>query len=385
MAHVNFIHSFDDFLKLPPNTKNMEFDNGRDDNHAWKLHIVLDQDNITVSNPVIKDTAKFLIEHNICFKMGNGGDGGKVFTAYIGEYNKVQRVAERLNSLFGNRYKENYPQGGINLPEDRFVFHNIGIRFEGVKDSWGVPNRDSVFSYYGYAGVPSLDKHLHFNGMNDWQLSALACHIFLAEKCGANYLGSHYKQNPWANKIFENLPTKYTSQQIQDYVSSAVAFLKATHQERFIYSKNLVPPEQGISLSVHDIIPAFQSNNEINLNVNNLEIMPSANRITIHQNKFGNHILEYRQGGKLLASCSLDGEEHLVRLYSDDGSFQEYMTSPKQRTKQFKNNMLYPLVSSSLECHIDSIVSLSSAIGKRELAKRRRSIPTKTAHSSEGR
>ena len=361
MAHINFVHSFDDFLALPQNAKDMEFQTGCDDNHAWKLHIFLNQDNRTVSDPLIKDTVKFLIDNEVSFKMGNGGDGGKVFTIYIGEYDKARSIAEQLNQQFGDKYKEDCPEGGANLPEDIHVFNNIGMRFEGVKDDWLTKNKDSAFSYYGYSGIPSLNRNLQFNGMNDCQLSALACHIFLAEKCGAVYLGHNYKQNPWANKIFEDLPTKYTQQEIKSYVQLVLNYLKVTHQERFIHSKNLVPPEQGLSLSVNDIIPPP---NEINVNVSGLEIMPKANKITIRQNKYGNDILEYKRDDKILASYSLNGDEHLVCLYSDDGSVREYLTSPKQRPKQFRGDTLYPIASLSLECRINNIASYSKALGE---------------------
>mgnify|MGYP006981657113 FL=1 len=83
MAHINYISSFNEFLSLPENTKDMEFQTGLNDNHAWKMHIFLDQNNCTVSNRLIKNTAEFLIKNNISFKMGNGGDDGKVFTVYV--------------------------------------------------------------------------------------------------------------------------------------------------------------------------------------------------------------------------------------------------------------------------------------------------------------
>lgn len=382
MAHVNYVHSFDEFLSLPPNAKDMEFQTGKDDNHAWKLHIFLDQDNKTVSDPLIKDTAKFLIDNEISFKMGNGGDGGKVFTIYIGEYDKAQYIAKQLNENFGDRYKKDFPRGGIgtDTPEDMHIFNNIGMRFEGVKDSWSEENKDSYFSYYGYGGIPSLDHDLQFNNMNDKVLSALACHIFLAEKCGTKYLGQNYKKNPWANKIFEDLSTKYTHKEIQDYVSSVLKELKTTHQERFIHKKNLVSPEQGVSLSIDDIIPPptfnnqinaitppSPSNTQINISVKNLELMPNADNITIRKNKHGNDILEYKQGDKILASCSLNGEEHYVRLYSDDGSFTEYLTSPKHRTKQIKDGKLYPITNQSLECRVDKILSFSKDFSEKKL------------------
>jgi len=377
MAHINFVHSFDEFLTLPRDAKDMEFQTGNDDNHAWKLHIFLNQNDRTVSDPIIKNTAKFLIDNEISFKMGNGGDGGKVFTIYTGEYGKAQKIAWQLNEQFGDKYKEDFPQGGVNLPEDMYVFNNIGMRFEGVKDGWLVQNKDSAFSYYGYAGIPSLNRNLQFNGLNDYKLSALACHIFLAEKCGAKYLGYGYEQNPWANKIFEDLPAKYTHQEIQDYVRLALNYLKTTHQERFIHSKNLVPSEQGLLLSVNDVLP---SSDEINMNISNLKIMPAANKITIRKNKCGNDVLEYRQDNKILASCSLNGDEHLVRLYSDDGSFQEYLTSPKHRTKQFRGDVLYPIASPYLECRIDNIASLSKVLGERYLINNKTNRAKKAIH-----
>lgn len=82
------------------------------------MHIFLNQDNRTVSDPLIKDTVKFLIDNEVSFKMGNGGDGGKVFTIYIGEYDKARSIAEQLNKQFGDKYKEDCPEGGANLPED---------------------------------------------------------------------------------------------------------------------------------------------------------------------------------------------------------------------------------------------------------------------------
>ncbi|MBE6444459.1 MAG: hypothetical protein E7019_00165 [Alphaproteobacteria bacterium] len=389
MAHVNYVHSFDEFLSLPQNSKDMEFQAGKDDNHAWKLHIFLDQTDRTVSDPIIKDTVKFLIDNEISFKMGNGGDGGKVFTIYIGEYDKAQYIAKQLNENFGDRYKKDFPRGGIDTSEDMHIFNNIGMRFEGVKDSWIKENEDSSFSYYGYEGIPSLDHNLQFNNMNDRVLSALACHIFLAEKCGTKYLGQNYKKNPWANKIFEDLSTKYTHKEIQDYVSSALKHLRTTHQERFIHKKNLVSPEQGVSLSIDDIIPPSTfssqindinlpqtSNSQINISVKNLELMPNADNITIRKNKHGNDILEYKQGDKILASCSLNGEEHCVRLYSDDGSFTEYLTSPKNRTKKIKGEKLYPIANPSLECKIDNIVSFSKAIYEKQLRSKPSNIQT---------
>ena len=50
MAHINFVHSFSEFLSLPEKTKDMEFLAGKDDNHAWKLHIFLNQDERTVQD-----------------------------------------------------------------------------------------------------------------------------------------------------------------------------------------------------------------------------------------------------------------------------------------------------------------------------------------------
>ena len=249
MAHINFVHSFSEFLSLPEKTKDMEFFAGKDDNHAWKLHIFLNQDERTVTDPIIKNTAKFFIDNNISFKMGNGGDGGKVFTAYIGEFDKASQVATQLNTLFGEEYKKDCPSPQ-KTSSDILVFNNIGMRFEGTK----YENKDSLFMHYGVIGIPTLDRNLQFNGINDRKLSALACHIFLAEKCGTKYLGSDYKNNPWANKVFADLPNKYNSQQISDYVSQALNILRATHQERFIYEKNLVDSSQGIKLSVDEII-----------------------------------------------------------------------------------------------------------------------------------
>lgn len=371
MAHINFINSFEDILSLPPDTKDMEFQTGKDDNHSWKLHVFLDQDNKTVSDPIIKDTAKFLMDNKFSFKMGNGGDGGKVFTIYIGEYDEAQSVAKQLNDQFGDRYKKDFPQGGVKLPEDMHVFNNIGMRFEGVKDNWYAQNKDSAFSYYGHAGVPSLNRNLIFNGIQDTQLSALACHIFLAKKCGAKYLGKDYEKNPWANKLFEDLPIKYTYQEVQNYVSAALNYLKATHQERFIHINNLDPSGKGVNLSINDIIPSFQQsnslNNEISVDVKGLEIMPNANKITIYKNKFGNDIMEYKKDNKLLASCSLNADEHLIRLYADDGTFQEYITSPNGRTKEIRGDVLYPITNPSLECKVDNIASLSKVLGERYL------------------
>lgn len=370
MAHINFVHSFDEFLSLPESSKDMEFQTDKDDNHGWKLHVFLDQNNKTVSNPIIRDTAKYLIDNNVSFKMGNGGDGGKIFTIYIGEYDESKRVAAQLNTQFGDIYKKDSPSGGINLPEDMHIFNNIGMRFEGVKDNWSNKNKDSAFSYYGFEGIPSLCKNLQFDGKNDHQLSALACHIFLAEKCGVKYLGRNYEKNPWANKIFENLQKKYTSKEISDYVKDALKYLRATHQERFIYNKNIVSSGQGILLSISDIIPLFKQpavNNEIEISVKNLGIMPDADKVFIHKNKFGNDILEYKKGDKLLASCSINGESHLVRLYSDDGKFTEYMTSTNQRAKRFVGGVLYPITSSYLESRIENIVSFSKAIAKKNM------------------
>ena len=386
MPHINYVHSFDDFLQLSPDTKDMEFQTGKDDNHVWKLHVFLDQDNKTVSDPIIKDTAKFLMDNEVSFKMGNGGDGGKVFTIYIGEYDKAQFIAKQLNNQFGDRYKKDFPQGGVKFPEDMHVFNNIGMRFEGVKDNWYEQNKDSAFSYYGHAGVPSLNRNLIFNEINDTQLSSLACHIFLAEKCGAKYLGKDYEKNPWTNKLFEDLSTKYTYQEVQNYVSNALNYLKATHQERFIHSKNLVPRGEGVDLYINDIIPSFQQsnslNNEISVDVKGLDIMPNANNITIYKNKFGNDIMEYKKDNKLLASCSLNADEHLIRLYADDGTFQEYITSPNGRTKQMRGDVLYPITNPSLECRIDNIASLSKVLGKCYLrAGNVRGIQSKTNQS----
>ena len=366
MVHQNYVNSYEQFLSLPSNTKDMEFQTGEDDNHAWKLHIFLDQEKLTVSNPIVKDTVKYLMDENISFKMGNGGDNGKVFTIYIGEYEKAQRVAKQLNNKFGNRYKEDYPQGLINTPEDMKVFNNIGIRFEGTNSY----NDDSIFAYYGHQGVPAFKRNLSIRGIQDEKLSALACHIFLAEKCGAKYLGENYNQNPWANKIFEDLPKKYTYEEVQGYVSDALNILRSLHQERFIYDKNRVSSEQGVSLSIDDIIPTFKQsslNKEINVSVKNLEIVSNADKITIRKNEYGNDILEYKKGDKILASCSLNGEEHCVRLYSDDGLFTEYMTSPNKKTKRIKGDTLYPITDSYLEARIDNIASLSKALGNRHL------------------
>ncbi len=393
MAHVNFVDSFDEFLSLPQNSKNMEFQTGKDDNHAWKLHIFLDQTDRTVSDPIIKDTVKFLIDNEISFKMGNGGDQGKVFTVYVGEYDRAQHIAKQLNERFGDRYKKDFPLGCADTPEDMPIFNNIGMRFEGVKDSWIKENEGSFFSYYGHAGIPSIDHGIQFNDsteeINDWKMSALACHIFLAEKCGAKYLGQDYKTNPWANKAFESLRAKYTHTQIQSYVSNALKLLRASHQERFIHNKNLVSPEQGVSLSIDDIIPPSTFNNQINnitppslsntqisISVKNLEVMPNADNITIRKNKNGNDILEYKKGDKILSSCSLNGEEHCVRLYSDDGSFTEYLTSPKNRTKKIKGEKLYPITNPSLECKIDNIVSFSKAIYEKQLRSKPSNIQT---------
>ena len=365
MGHQNYVKSYEEFLSLPSNTKNMEFQTGEDDNHAWKLHIFLDQEKLTVSNPIVKDTVKYLMDENISFKMGNGGDDGKVFTIYIGEYEKAQRVAKQLNNKFGNKYKEDYPQGLINTSEDMKVFNNIGIRFEGTNSY----KDDSIFAYYGHQGVPTFRKFT-IRGIEDEKLPALACHIFLAEKCGAKYLGENYNQNPWANKIFEDLPKKYTYEEVQGYVSDALKILRSLHQEEFIYDKNRVSSEQGVSLSIDDIIPTFKQsslNKEINVSVKNLEIMPNADKITIRKNEYGNDILEYKKGDKILASCSLNGEEHCVRLYSDDGLFTEYMTSPNKKTKRIKGDTLYPITDSYLETRIDRIASLSKALGDSHL------------------
>jgi len=93
----------------------MEFQTDKDDNDSWKLHIFLNQDNKTVFDPIIRDTAKYLIDNNISFKMGNGGDGGKVFTIYVGEYDKAKHFATQLNAQFGDIYKKDYPSGGVSL------------------------------------------------------------------------------------------------------------------------------------------------------------------------------------------------------------------------------------------------------------------------------
>lgn len=250
MAHINYISSFNEFLSLPENTKDMEFQTGLNDNHAWKMHIFLDQNNCTVSNRLIKNTAEFLIKNNISFKMGNGGDDGKVFTVYVGEYDKTLRLATELNRRFGAQYAQNYPTGGAQTPEDRKIYNNIGIRFEGINSN----PEDSLFAYYGHNGIPALKPDLAFAGRQNWQLSALACHIFLAEKCGAKYLGDNYGNQPWANQAFADLPQKFSSEQINNYVTDALKFMHATHQERFIYPKNLVPTENSVTLSVNDII-----------------------------------------------------------------------------------------------------------------------------------
>ena len=256
MAHINNVTSFDEFLSLQPDAKDMEYQTGKDDNHAWKLHIFLNQEGRTVSDPLIKDTVKFLIDNKVSFKMGNGGDGGKVFTIYVGEYDQASQIAQQLNKQFGNEYAEDFPEGAKSINEDMPIFNNIGMRFEGIIDT--ASNSDSSFMYYGHKGIPSLDTHLQFNKMNNWELSSLASHIFLAEKCGAKYLGSDYEKNPWANKIFRNLLDQYTYQEISDYVSSALKWLRETHQERFIHKKNLVSPEQGVILSLKDIISEAQ-------------------------------------------------------------------------------------------------------------------------------
>ena len=245
------------------------------------------------------------------------------------------------------------------------VFNNIGIRFEGTNSY----NDDSMFAYYGHQGVPIFRKFI-IREIQDEKLPALACHIFLAEKCGAKYLGENYNQNPWANKIFEDLPKKYTYEEVQGYVSDALNLLRSLHQERFIYDNNRVSSEQGVSLSIDDIIPTFKQsslNKEINVSVKNLEIMPNADKITIRKNEYGNDILEYKKGDKILASCSLNGEEHCVRLYSDDGLFTEYMTSPNKKTKRIKGDTLYPITDCYLETRIDSIASLSKALGDSHL------------------
>lgn len=195
MSHINYIDSYDEFKKLLANTRDMQFNNGRDDNHAWKLHIFLDQDNKTVTSPVIQNTVKFLIENNVSFKMGNGGDDGKVFTVYIGEMDQALQIGYLLNENFGVDYKKEYPVG-VNLPEDMRIFDNIGMRFEGCIDDWSSANKDSVFAYYGYQGIPTFRRgQMIIDGKDDKELQALACHIFLAEKCGYKYLGKIISKN----------------------------------------------------------------------------------------------------------------------------------------------------------------------------------------------
>lgn len=249
MAHINFINSYSDFLSLPDNTKDMEFQTGLDDNHAWKLHIFLSPDT-TTSSQTAKNTADFLIKNNVSFKMGNGGDDGKVFTVYVGDYDKASEIATALNNNFGTQYFKNYPLGGAQTPEDRKPYNNIGMRFEGVNSK----SDDSLFAYYGHRGIPALQYNLSFAGIQNWQLSALACHIFLAEKCGDKYLGTSYRSHPWANQAFSDLSQKFSMQQINAYVSDALKLMRATHQEKFIYAKNLVPAERAVHLGVNDII-----------------------------------------------------------------------------------------------------------------------------------
>lgn len=359
MVHINKIFSFDEFKNLPDTTKDLEFTSGNDDNHAWKLHIFLDQNNKNISHPIIEKTIKFFIDNKISFKMGNGGDEGKVFTAYIGDIEEALHIGKLLDKNFGAEYKKEYPIG-VNLPEDLKIFDNIGLRFEGCMDNW--KKQDSVFSYYGYQGIPTFRRgEIMIDNKDDLILSGMACHIFLAEKCGHKYLGKNYQKNRWDKFIFEPLKSKYSYDEINSYVSKALQILRSTHQEYSIYQKNLVSKQDSVNLSIDEILYHQTNKQEMNFQVSHLEIFPDADNIRIFKNKYGNTILEYKKGEKALASCSLENEDSLIRLYSTDDSCHEYINYARGEIKEIRNNVEYP-VSLSMRARINNIAVFSKAL-----------------------
>lgn len=122
----------------------------------------------------------------------------------------------------------------------------------------------------------------------------------------------------------------------------------------------MVSDKDSVHLSVNEVLEYQSQNKDINFRVANLEIFPEADNVRIFENKSGNNVLEYKKGDKILASCFLSGEDHLVCLYKDNG-FYQYINYADGHTKEFRKDMEYP-VSQSLHARIHNIASFSKAL-----------------------
>lgn len=221
-----------DLAHIPPGDNEYYFKGTQPYNHAWKLHLCLnDQPNIypDLRDPLIRDVSAYLIDRDIQHKYANGGDGFKTYTIYTGTPEANFSVAHGLNQRF------TFPDRPRNLePCDLHLAGSIYTRFEGQPyDVPGVSMKDSFFMHYGLHGIPTINTSHNFmpeltnlNGMTKPQktlLHTLAGHVFCTRHYGDNYVGKHYAKTQWDHGLFSPLGDAMSLHDIQTYIDHTLA------------------------------------------------------------------------------------------------------------------------------------------------------------------
>ena len=134
------------------------FDYGDNPNHGWKTHL-----NVTIENAVA--VADYLQSDGYRHKFLMGGDigDGKIFTLYLGSFEKAQAEAERISNELEGRLAKPVDHGEIELAPGvvgRFRTERFG------------------FNPYGTSGLSTLTTHINpylmMNGTEEEKANYLA-------------------------------------------------------------------------------------------------------------------------------------------------------------------------------------------------------------------
>jgi len=221
---VNPVKYFNELENLG-NVKDYWF-SGNTPGKGWKIHLFMNRQNDVLpplDTPVLRQVSKYLIDKNITHKYGNGSDGARSFTIYIGDRDDMLGIANEMNALFGREFAKLSPDGSAidGVSSDYMISPNIGFRFDGTLrklSEKGVPR------FYGNIRGKCERKTPNVLGrkISDEQESRLqlvAAHIILAKYYGATYLGKDYKNDgsDWDKYLFDSV-SEFSADDIAKYV-----------------------------------------------------------------------------------------------------------------------------------------------------------------------
>lgn len=226
----NNITSVAELKAIPPGDNEYYFEGTEPYNHAWKLHLCLNEhENVypDLHDPLIRNVSSYLIDNGIPHKYANGGDGFKTYTIYTGTPEKNFTVAHALNERFA------FPERSKSLESgDLYLANSIYTRFEGQPyEVPGVALSDGFFMHYGLHGIPMVNNRQNYmpelppekmTKSNKALLHTLIGHAFCARRYGKNYLGQHYDKTQWDHGIFTSLGDTFSLHEIQTYINRAL-------------------------------------------------------------------------------------------------------------------------------------------------------------------